>query len=112
MARFRGEIWLLDLDPTRGHEQAGRRPALIISANAVNNGPSNLVTIVPLTTKARPLFSHLPVHPPEAGLSRESYIICDQVRPVSGDRLVKRYGRLSPATLREVEHRLRLLLDL
>ncbi|WP_198471546.1 type II toxin-antitoxin system PemK/MazF family toxin [Acetomicrobium sp. S15 = DSM 107314] len=36
----RGEIWLVDLNPLRGHEQAGRRPSLVISVNGFNYGPA------------------------------------------------------------------------
>ena len=42
----RGEIWLADLNPTRGHEQAGARPVLIISTNAFNHGPAGLVFVI------------------------------------------------------------------
>jgi len=39
----RGEIWLVDLNPTRGHEQAGKRPALVVSVDLFNFGPAELV---------------------------------------------------------------------
>jgi mRNA interferase MazF len=45
----RGEIWLADLNPTRGHEQAGARPVLIISTDPFNYGPAGLVFVLPLT---------------------------------------------------------------
>ena len=48
----RGEIWWVDLDPTRGHEQAGRRPALVLSVDAFNHGPAGLVVVVPVSSKA------------------------------------------------------------
>lgn len=63
----RGDVWLADLDPIRGHEQAGRRPCLIISTDLFNNGPAGLVMIVPLTTRARNIPTHVAVTPPEAG---------------------------------------------
>lgn len=108
----RGEVWRVDLDPVRGHEQGRVRPALIISADLVNHGPAGLVTVVPLTTKARNLRSFLRIDPPEGGLPQTSYIICDQVRTVSVERLTKRFGTISPAVLAEVERRLKFLLDL
>ena len=43
----RGEIWLADLNPTRGHEQAGVRPVLIISTNTFNHGRADLVFVLP-----------------------------------------------------------------
>jgi len=56
MARpSRGEVWRADLEPVRGHEQGRVRPVLVISNDVFNHGNSNLVTIVPMTTKGRPL---------------------------------------------------------
>lgn len=109
---MRGEIWRADLEPVRGHEQGRIRPVLIISNSTLNLGPSDLLTIVPLTTKARPLRAFLRVEPPEGGLSHTSYIICDQVRTITKERIGKRFGSVSPATLSEVERRLKFLLDL
>ena len=43
----RGEIWMADLNPTRGHEQAGARPVLITSTNTFNHGSANLVFVLP-----------------------------------------------------------------
>lgn len=108
----RGEVWRVDLEPVRGHEQGRVRPALILSNNVVNHGPSGLVTVVPMTTKARPLRSFLKVEPPEGGVQKTSYIICDQVRTISAERLGRRFGSVSGKTLIEVERRVRFLLDL
>ena len=47
----RGEIWLADLNPVHGREQAGRRPCLVVSVNPFNQGPAELVIVLPLTTK-------------------------------------------------------------
>lgn len=108
----RGEIWRVDLDPVRGHEQGRVRPALVVSNNILNHGASGLVTIVPITTKSRPIRSFLRIDPPEGGLQKPSFIICDQVRTLSMDRLGKRFGTVATTTLSEVERRLKFLLDL
>ena len=50
---LRGEIWMIDFDPTRGHEQAGRRPALVVSDDVFNAGPAGLVMVLPVTTKPK-----------------------------------------------------------
>jgi mRNA-degrading endonuclease toxin of MazEF toxin-antitoxin module len=42
-----GEIWLVDLNPTQGHEQAGIRPAVVISTDLLNHGPADLVIVAP-----------------------------------------------------------------
>lgn len=108
----RGEIWRIDLDPVRGHEQGRIRPALIVSNDILNHGHSGLVTIVPITTKPKPIRSFLRIEPTEGGLRQVSFIICDQLRTISKDRLLKRLSRASVSTLTEVEQRLRFLLDL
>jgi mRNA interferase MazF len=108
----RGEIWMIDLDPTRGHEQAGHRPGLVISADAFNAGPAGLVIVLPLTSKRKAVRSHVPVDPPEGGLRQQSFIKCEDVRSVALERLSKRLGRVAPATLEAVEFRLRILMEL
>jgi mRNA interferase MazF len=108
----RGEVWLVDLNPTRGHEQAGTRPALVVSADEFNHGPAGLVILVPMTTTERHIPLHVPVDPPEGGLDRRSFIKCEDVRSVSEQRLVRRFGVVSPGTLSLVSDRLRIVLDL
>jgi mRNA interferase MazF len=48
-----GEIWLVDFGEPIGREQAGRRPAVIVSDNEMNDGSSGLVIVVPMTTARR-----------------------------------------------------------
>ena len=108
----RGEVWLVDLNPTRGHEQAGRRPALVASADEFNHGPAGLVIVVPMTTRERGIPLHVSVDPPEGGLDRRSFIKCEDVRSVSEQRLVRRFGVVAPETLALVADRLRIVLDL
>ncbi|WP_341275520.1 type II toxin-antitoxin system PemK/MazF family toxin [Microcystis flos-aquae] len=55
----RGEIWLADLNPVRGHEQAGKRPCLVISADLFNQGASGLVVVLPVTSKDKGIPFHL-----------------------------------------------------
>ena len=74
----RGEIWTVDLDPTRGHEQAGQRPALIITDDALNNSTSGIVTILPVTTTRRGIPAHVEIAPPDGGIQRPSVVMVDQ----------------------------------
>ncbi len=108
----RGQVWLIDLDPTRGHEQAGTRPALIMSVDPFNQTALGLAVVVPITSRAKEFPLHVRVEPPEGGLQRISYIKCEDVRSVSCERLNKPLGRVSPAVLRQVEQRLRMVLGL
>jgi mRNA interferase MazF len=111
-APLRGEIWMIDLDPTRGHEQAGTRPALVVSDDVFNSGPAGLVIVLPITSKARGVRSHVAVGPPEGGLRKPSFIKCEDVRSVAVERLGKRLGAVSHATMNAVAMRLRILMDL
>ncbi len=108
----RGDIWLVDLNPTRGHEQSGRRPALIFSVDEFISGPAELVFVIPITGTVRRLPTHVVIQPPEGGIKVESAVLCDALRSVSRQRLVQRWGRVSPATLVAVEDRVRILLGL
>lgn len=108
----RGEIWQVSLDPTRGHEQAGQRPALVVSVDTFNYGRAGLVVILPITSRDRGVPLHVRVTPPEGGLKRPSVILCDHVRSVATERLIRRLGTISTATLTQVEDRLRILLGL
>ena len=109
----RGEIWLADLNPTRGHEQSGARPVLIVSTNTFNHGPAGLVFVLPLTRTDRRIPIHIPIDPPEGGVSARSFILCDALRSITSDRLGPRpWGQVSATTLRLVEDHLRMLMEL
>ena len=108
----RGEIWDVDLDPVRGREQAGRRPALIVSVDSFNEGPADLVVLIPITRTERRIRWHVRVEPPEGGLVSTSFLKCEDVRSVSKSRLAKRRGRISAASQEAVADRLRILLAL
>lgn len=109
---LRGQVWDINLDPIVGHEQAGSRPALIVSVDLFNAGPSELIVVVTITRTARKVRWHVPVSPPEGGLVATSYIQCESLRSVSKRRLKRRRGRVSDATLELVEDRIRILMGL
>jgi mRNA interferase MazF len=109
---FRGDVWNADLDPIRGHEQAGKRPVLIVSTDAFSSGSAELAVVLPITSKAKGIPWHVPVKAGEAGLRTQSYVMCEMVRSVAHERLTKRLGAVSEATMREVEARLRILFEL
>lgn len=98
----RGDVWFVQLDPTVGREQAGKRPALILSVDEFNASGADLVVVLPITSRARRLPSRVRVVPPDGGLSVESWIICEQPRTISKKRLLSRLGRLAPVTLHAV----------
>lgn len=108
----RGSVWRVDLDPTRGHEQAGVRPALVLSVDGFNQGPAGLAIVAPLTTRSRPIGSHVRIAPPDGGLRMVSFVKCEDVRSVSTQRFIEPWGRVSSEVMNQVEDWLRTLLGL
>ena len=100
----RGEIWLANLNPTRGSEQAGTRPVLIFQNDAINKFTTTFLTI-PLTTNLRraSLPSCLAIPQGEGGLTHDSVALCHQLRVLDGARLLKKMGIVKEETLTAVE---------
>lgn len=109
---FRGQVWLITLDPTKGHEQAGTRPCLVVSVNKFNHSRAELVVIVPVTTTDKRIPSHVKIAKGEAGLTEDSYAMTEAIRCISRDRLIKPFGTVEAETLAAVEERLRIILGL
>jgi mRNA interferase MazF len=108
----RAELWLADLDPIRGHEQAGKRPVLIISEDLFNAGGADLVIAIPLTSVICSISSHVFLVPPEGGIKKPSAIMCEAVRSIAKERLLRRWGNVSEEIMLEVENTLRILIRL
>ncbi len=109
---LRGDVFVGDLDPAVGHEQAGRRPVLVISINPMNRSAAELVIAVPLTTTDRGSELHIRLDPPEGGLSRVSFAMPEMVRVLSTARLKRRLGRASPDSVEVVARRVGILIGL
>jgi mRNA interferase MazF len=108
----RGEVWFVELDPIVAHEQAKKRPCVIISANKFNHGKSGLVVIVPLTSKNKANPLHVPIASPEGGVLTKSYALCDQLRTVSINRLSNSpLGVVKNSTLKLIEYMVKVILD-
>ena len=110
----RGEVWLCNLEPVRGHEQAGeQRTCLVVSANAFNHGESGMIIICPITKTHRGIPFHVPVSTQESKLNFDSVIQCDQVRSIAVERLKNKVGvQLPGQIMAKVEERLKLLLSI
>jgi mRNA interferase MazF len=104
----RGEIWWVDLDPTRGGEINKRRTAVVLSADALNRARRTVV-VIPLSSGPTPR-PPIVVATPSAGAG--SVAVCDQLRAVDKSRLISSAGRLAPDDLRAVQDGMRQLLDL
>ena len=109
---LRDEVWFIDFDPVRGHEQAGRRPGILLSTDLFNSGPAGLHVVLPITRSDRRVRWQVPVQPPEGGLRELRFVKCENVRSISIDRFAARWGVVSPGTMAAIEGRLRMLLEL
>ena len=108
----RGDVWFVNFDPILGREQAGTRPALVLSVDKFNHGPAGLVVVLPITSKNKGQPLHVAVSPPEGGLSLPSFVKIDDIRSVSKQRCKQFLGEVSALTMAEVEKRVRILLKL
>jgi mRNA interferase MazF len=110
----RGQIHYASLDPVRGPEQAGRRPVLVVSSDALNRLP--LVVTVVAGTDAANISRDYPVNvrvaAAESGLPRDTVFLCFQVRSLNPSQLVTEAGALPAARMAEVDAALRRALEL
>lgn len=89
----RGDVFLVDLDPTRGSELQKTRPCVVVSPDELN-AHLRTVIVAPLTTGGQPY----PFRVPCRFMNKNGQVVIDQLRTVDRERLVRPLGRLSPAT--------------
>jgi mRNA interferase MazF len=107
----RGEVWLVNWNPARGSEQAGKRPALIIQ-NDVGNEHASTTIVAAISTKVRIYPMNITLDPPEGGLSKPSIVKTGQILTVSQERLEKKLGSITQEKMEAVNQALRLSLEL
>ena len=110
----RGDVYLTRIDPCEGSEQAGTRPAVIVSRDAINRS-SPVVIVVPCTTwrAGRKVYpSQILLRPPDGGLSTDTLALGEQIRAIARDRLITRWGVLAPQTMAQLDRALSIALDL
>lgn len=109
----RGEIRWFEPDPTRGSEQAGRRPALVVSRDAINRVSPAVVVLTLTTYRGQRLYpSEVLVRAPESGLHHDSVVLGLQLRAIDRARLGGTIGHLSARAMRDVEGALLTVLDI
>ena len=102
MARvLRGEVRWAGLDPTRGHEQSGMRPVLILSADVFNER-SGTVIAVALTSQPQRAGFPLTLELDDAWLTKPSWIKISQIRTLSAERIGKKLGAVEPEQMARV----------
>lgn len=107
------DIYLVDLNPRKGHVQAGVRPYVIIQSNAFNPYSSTLM-MVPLTSNQKKVFpSEFLIHPSKKnGLSEDSRYLGDQVMVLDKKFLVKKLGELEEEYYPQVHESLSIAFDI
>ena len=97
-----GEIWFADLNPTKGSEQSGKRPAVIVSGDTLND-TLPIVIVVPITSKIKSYPTCVLLLASKAnGLKEDSEAVPFQIRAISKKRLTKRTGSVTENELREI----------
>jgi len=111
MAIKRGEVWLADLNPTRGSEQGGTRPVIVFQNEMISQF-STTVIIIPLTSNLRraSLPTCLLIQSGEGGLELDSVALCHQLRVIDKMRLQSKLGALTPETFAILEGKVLLTL--
>lgn len=110
----RGDLYWVDWNPARGSEQAGRRPAVVIS-NDRGNETAPTVVIAALTSRRshrRYPFQVLIPPVPRTGLAEESTVLCHQLMTIAKERLESRIGALPSDLMARVDQALRVALGL
>jgi len=113
----RGDIWLVDFEPTVGSESARTRPAVIVSNDGANTAAGQsrggVVTVVPLTSNTASVFAfQVLLEPDDTGLHHLSKAQPEQVRSVSVGRLVRQVGSVPRSRMAGLDDALRLHLAL
>ena len=102
MARvLRGEIRWADLNPVRGHEQAGRRPVLILSHDVFNERSGTVIAVALTSQEPRAAFP-LTLESRATGLTKRSWVNISQIRTLAVDRLGPRLARASEEEIARV----------
>lgn len=109
----RGEVWLVDFNPTRSHEQAGIRPALVIQSDAINRTGFGTVVVLAVskaTAVKRRGILNVELRRGEGGLRLDSSVKCHQIYTIDRSRLTKRFGRLEDNRMAEIDRATQLVL--
>lgn len=113
-APVRGEIWWVDFNPSRGSEQAGKRPAVIFSDTGFNQMQHRILVVLPMSSTVREFEFHVFAATEHTGLRSPGVIMCDQILTIATDRLLDStpVGYVTDELLARVEDRVALILSL
>ena len=90
----RGEVWLVNWNPARGSEQAGKRPALVIQ-NDIGNEMAATIIVAAISSSIKIYPMNVKLDPPEGGLKQSSIVKTGQILTIYKERLEQRFGKIS-----------------
>ena len=100
----RGDIFYADLSPVVGSEQGGTRPVLIVQNDTGNrHSPTVIAAAITSQTGKAKLPTHIEVPSPNAGLTKDSVILLEQIRTIDKRRLREHMGRLDESVMNQVD---------
>ena len=113
MKVLRGDVVLCNLNPGFRTEQSGKRPAVVLQVDRANVASPHTI-VVPFTTKIRQqlLLSHVLVPAGNGGLTEASVALCEQIRAIDEQRVVRVLGHLDDVYMRGLVRALRTILGL
>lgn len=109
----RGDVFRVNLDPTVGSETRKTRPCVVVQRDAANRtSPTTIVCPMTDARGSRGTLLDVFVAANEGGLTKDSIVLCNQIRTVDARRLVERLGELTAPTMASVSQGLRRILEL
>lgn len=106
---LRGDIYWADLDPTKGHEQTGRRPVMVLSDDVFNRNSSTVIAMA-LTSQPQRAGFPLTLELSDVTLPKKSWVKISQIRTLSVERLSRKMGRAKPEEVRRAVSGLNLII--
>lgn len=97
-----GSVVWVNLDPTVGREQAGRRPAVVVASSGYLDAVTELAIVVPVTTTDRGWPQHVKLSGPSLTLDRPSFAMTEQPRTISRQRIASLAGTVEDGCLRSI----------
>ena len=108
----RGAVVWVNLDPTLGREQAGTRPAVVISSRGYLANVPDLVIVIPVTTRDRGWPHHVALAGDHLALDRPSFAMTEQPRTIARTRITRSAGQVGQAAMGEIDQWLKDFTDL
>ena len=105
------DIWLADLNPSRGTEPGKTRPVVIIQTNLLNDTHATTM-VCPITTNVQSEVNLLRIHLKKGQLDKLSDVLVDQIRAIDNKRFIKKVGQLNKDQIIKIKDNIRIVLDL